>query len=63
MLFVTRIVNWPLFQPTDGTVGNARGLTVIVKFCVALRLGEAVVRHFQRDRVGGVGVGHLRAAN
>ena len=42
MLFVTRSVNWPLLQPADGTAGNARGLTVIVKLCVALRLGEVL---------------------
>ena len=46
MLFVTSSVNWPLFQLTNGTVGNDRGLTVIVKLCVALRLGEPLSATF-----------------
>ena len=29
-----------MLQLPDGTFGNASGLTVIVKFCVALKLGR-----------------------
>ena len=40
MLFVTSMLNWPLLHTADGTFGNASGLTVIVKFCVVLKLGR-----------------------